>query len=160
MPAKRGLRVGPNPTDRGKAGTKHHLAVEAQGLPLVVTHTAANVHDSLPFEGLIAAIPPIAHPAGYRRKRPDKVHADKAYAFPRCRTFLRTRGITPRIARRGSAAGEQVGRHRWVVERTQAWLHRCRRLTSRDERRDDIHAAFLTLGCALICCTARTDWFW
>ena len=133
--------------------------VEAQGLPLLATHTAASEHDSVPFEGLIAAIPPIAQPAGYRRKRPDKVHADKGYGFPRWRTFLRRHGITPRIARRGVERSEKLGRHRWVVERTQAWLHRFRRLTIRYERREDIHAAFLTLGCALICFTALTDWF-
>jgi transposase len=40
---------------------------------------------------------------------------------------------------------------RWVVERTHAWLHRYRRLTVRYERRDDVHQAFLTLGCVLIC---------
>jgi transposase len=43
-----------------------------------------------------------------------------------------------------------LGRHRWVVERTLAWLNRYRRLTVRYERREDIHRAFLSLGCALI----------
>jgi transposase len=38
------------------------------------------------------------------------------------------------------------------VERTLAWLNRYRRLKVRYERREDIHQAFLTLGCALICC--------
>ena len=46
---------------------------------------------------------------------------------------------------------ERLGRHRWVVERTFAWLNRFRRLAIRYERRDDIHQAFLDLGCALIC---------
>lgn len=43
------------------------------------------------------------------------------------------------------------GRHRWVVERTLAWLARFRRLAARCERRADIHLAFTTLGCALVC---------
>ena len=46
---------------------------------------------------------------------------------------------------------ERLGRHRWVVERTMAWLNRFRRLTVRYGRRADIHLAFTTLGCALIC---------
>ena len=40
---------------------------------------------------------------------------------------------------------------RWVVERTIAWLHQYRRLRIRYERRDDIHEAFLAIGCSLIC---------
>jgi hypothetical protein len=41
-----------------------------------------------------------------------------------------------------------------VVERTLAWLNQFRRLTVRYERRQDIHEAFLSLGCALICFNA------
>ena len=60
--------------------------------------------------------------------RPDKLHADKGYDFPRCRRFLRKRGIRARIARWGVESSEKLGRHRWVVERTLAWLSRYRRL--------------------------------
>jgi transposase len=49
------------------------------------------------------------------------------------------------------AHGSGLGRYRWVVERTLAWLHQFRRLRIRYERRDDIHEAFLILGCAIIC---------
>jgi transposase len=56
-----------------------------------------------------------------------------------------------RIARKGIESSEKLGRHRWVVERTLAWLAKYRRLTIRYERRDDIHEAFLHLGCSLIC---------
>jgi len=64
---------------------------------------------------------------------------------------LRKRGITPRIARRGIESSEKLGRYRWVVERTLSWMNRFRRLKVRYERRDDIHQAFLDLGCVLIC---------
>ena len=57
----------------------------------------------------------------------------------------------PRIARRGIESSDKLGRHRWVVERTFAWLNRFRRLTIRYERLADIHLALLDLGCALIC---------
>jgi transposase len=86
--------------------------------------------------------------------RPAKLHADKAYDIPRCRRFLRRRGIQVRIARKQIDSSERLGRHRWVVERTLAWLAQFRRLTIRYERRSDIHVAFLSLGCSLICLKA------
>ena len=56
------------------------------------------------------------------------------------------------LMRASNIAGDtSLGRLRWVVERTIAWLHQFRRLRVRYERRADIHQAFLTLGCALIC---------
>jgi transposase len=113
--------------------------------------TGANRHDSTVFEELLDAIPPIKTPSGQRRKRPAKLHADKGYDYPRCRAALRRRHIRVRIARKGIDSSQRLGRHRWVVERTFAWLARFRRLTVRYERRADIHHAFLALGCALIC---------
>jgi len=143
--------VGPNPTDRGKPGTKRHLITDRQGIPLATRLTGANRHDSMMFEALVDAVPLIRTPTGRRRKRPAKLHADKAYNIPRCRRFLRHRHIKVQIARKGSESSQRLGRHRWVVERTLAWLSRYRRLTIRYERRADMHQAFLTLGCALIC---------
>jgi transposase len=128
--------------------------VERKGLPLAALLTGANRHESVVFETLLDAIPPITTPSGQRRKRPDKAHADKAYDIPRCRRALTKRHIRIRIARKGIDSSQRLGRHRWVVERTLAWLNRYRRLTVRYERRADIHQAFLTLGCALICWNA------
>ncbi len=125
--------------------------VERTGIPLAKLLTGANRHDTVVFEELLDAIPPIKTPSGQRRKRPDKAHADKAYDIPRCRRALTARHVRIRIARKGVESSERLGRHRWVVERTLAWLNRFRRLTVRYERRADIHQAFLTLGCALIC---------
>jgi transposase len=125
--------------------------VDRQGIPLAVWLTAANVHDSRSFEDLIEAIEPIKRPRGRPRQRPRKLHADKGYDFPRCRAYLRRRGILCRIARRGVDSSDKLGRYRWVVERTFAWLNRFRRLTIRYERLAHIHLAFLDLGCALIC---------
>jgi len=125
--------------------------VDRNGVPLAVRHTAANVHDSKVFEILVDAIAPIRRPRGRSRKRPEKLHADKGYDFPRCRRALRERGIKARIARRGVDSSERLGRHRWVVQRTLSWLNRYRRLRVRYERRADVHQAFLELGCALIC---------
>ena len=143
--------VGPNPTDRGKLGTKRHLFTDATGLPLAVLVTGANVHDCKVFEELLDAVPPVKGRRGRPRKRPEKLHADKGYHFPFCRRALHRRRIKVRIARRGKDSSSRLGRRRWGIERTLAWLSSYRRLTVRYERRADIHEAFLQLACSLVC---------
>ena len=113
--------------------------------------SAANVHDSRMCLETVDAIAPVRGKRGRPRRRPEKLHADKAYDSRALRAELRKRGITPRIARRGVESSERLGRYRWVVERTISWLNRYRRLRIRYERRADIHLAFLHIGCALIC---------
>jgi hypothetical protein len=54
--------------------------------------------------------------------RPVTLHADNAYDIPRCRRILSRRHIMIRIAHTGVESSENLGRHRWVVERTLAWL--------------------------------------
>ena len=134
--------------------------MDRNGIPLTVYLTAANVHDSTVFEDLLESIEPVKRPGpGRPRVRPCKLHADKAYDCRRCRASLRRRGILSRIARKGIESKTKLGRHRWVIERDFAWLHRNRRLLVRFERRDDLHAAFLHLGCALICWSFCFDRF-
>ncbi len=147
---KGGAATGPNPTDRGKAGSKRHVLTDANGIPLALKLTGANVHDSRMLEPLVDAVPPLRQSWGPPRKRPTKLHADKAYDHRRCRQVLSQRHIQPRIARRGVESSAKLGRHRWVVERTLAWYGQFRRLAIRYERRADIHTAFLTLASALI----------
>ena len=103
------------------------------------------------LEPTLDVLTPITRPVGRPRKRPAKLHADKAYDAAAVRQALRRRGIIPRIARRGVESSERLGRYRWVVERTGAWLNQYRRLRIRYERRADIYLAFLHLGCTLIC---------
>ena len=125
---KWGPLTGPNPVDRGKPGSKLHVLTDAGGLPLAVAVSAANTHDSLALIPLVQAIP-----------------------APHLRTWLRRRRITPRIARRGVETSTRLGRHRWVVERSFAWLTGYRRLTLRYERSARLFTAFLTLAAALTC---------
>ena len=105
---KGGLETGPNPTDRGKSGSKRHVVIDANGIPLAVTLSAANVHDSRMLEATVDAIPAIRQCAGRPRRRPAKLHADKGYDFARCRRALRRRAIIPRIARRGIENSERL----------------------------------------------------
>ncbi len=146
-----GEKTGPNPTDRRKSGSKRHVVVERKGIPLAVKHTAANVCDITMLLPMVDAIPTLANSAGTLQNRPEKLHGDKGYDSNKHRLALEERGIIPRLGRRRIDDSSHLGKHRWVVERTLAWLNRFRRLRVRYERRDDIHQAFLTIGCALIC---------
>jgi transposase len=121
---------------------------------LAVCLSAANTHDSMLLEQVIDAVSAVKGPRGRPgrpRKRPTKLHLDKAYDYPRCRKALRRRGITSRVARRGVESSQRLGRHRFVVERSLAWLVGYRRLQVRDERRADVLVGFLCLAGALIC---------
>jgi hypothetical protein len=63
--AKRGgEQTGPSPVGRGKAGSKYHVLVDRQGVPLAVQLSAANVHDSRLLEPLLDAVQPIRRPPG------------------------------------------------------------------------------------------------
>jgi IS5 family transposase len=113
--------------------------------------TGANRHDSVVFEPLVDAIPRVAGRRGRPRCRPDKLHADKGYDFPRCRQHLHRCGIKARIARKGRESKHRLGRHRWVVERTHAWIASFGKLRIRFERSIDTHLALLSLACCVIC---------
>ena len=113
--------------------------------------TEANRNDVTQLMPLLEAIPPIAGQRGAPKRKPALIQADRAYDSNPLRKLLAERGIDTQIARRYTAHGSGLGKTRWVVERTIAWLHQFRRLRIRFERLAQIHEAFLKLGCALIC---------
>ncbi|MFE4960889.1 IS5 family transposase [Streptomyces sp. NPDC056653] len=121
---KGGDATGPSSVDRGKTGSKHHVIVDVHGMPLAATVTGGNRNDVTQRLPLIHAVPPIR---------------------------VRELGIRPLIARRGTGHGSGLGKNRWVVEAAFALLRWFCRLRIRWEIRADIHHAFLTLGCAIIC---------
>ena len=149
-----GDQTGPNPTDRAKCGSKRHLICDGRGVPLAVHLTGANRNDSQEALPLVDAIPPLQGARGRPRQRPDCVLGDRGYDAAAIRRGLRERHIVPWVAMRRTAHGSGLGRWRWVVERTFAWLNQFRRLRIRYDRRADIHEAFLSLGCVLICCSS------
>ncbi len=69
------------------------------------------------FQTLLDDVPAVRGSSSRRRCRPVKVHADKGYDSAANRAYLRRRGITARIARRGIESSTRLGRHRWKVER-------------------------------------------
>ena len=147
---KGGPLTGPNPTDRGKPGSKIHLICDRTGLPLSLGISGANLHDSLGLQPLVRGIPPLRSRRGPRRRRPAKLHADKGYDYDHLRKWLRERRIRHRIARTGIESSIRLGRHRWVVERTVSWLAGCRRLHRRYERKAEHFLAFVGIAAALI----------
>src|SRR6266581_4521223 len=78
-PVGRWEKTGPNPTDRRRPGSKHHLLIDAQGIPLSAILTQANRHDVTQLLPLIRAIPPIGGKRGAPRRKPKLVQADRAY---------------------------------------------------------------------------------
>ena len=76
---KGGEPAGPNPVDRCEPGSEPPLLSDANALPLVVGFAAANTHDSAMFVPLLDGIAAIRSRRGPRRRRPDKLHADKGY---------------------------------------------------------------------------------
>jgi transposase len=146
-----GPKTGPNPTDRAKRGTKRHLICDGHGVPLAIQLTGANRNDSQQALALVDAIPALQGVRGRPRCRPDCVLGDRGYDAESIRQGLRDHSIVPLLAMRKTEHGSGLGRWRWVVERTFAWLNQFRRLRIRYEKRADIHEAFLALGCILIC---------
>ena len=113
--------------------------------------TGANRNDSQQALTLVDAIPSLQGERGRPRHRPESVLGDRGYDSEPIRQGLRARHIVPLLAMRNTAHGSGLGRWRWVVARTFAWLFQFRRIRVRYERRADIHEALLTLACALIC---------
>ena len=148
---KGGSKTGPSPVDRARPGSKQHLLVDASGLPLAWSLTGSNRNDIEQLLPLLEAVPAVAGRVGHPRSRPASVVGDRGYDSDRHRHELRKLGITPLIARRQTGHGSGLGRVRWVVERTFAWLHNLKRLLVRYERRAEMHEAFLALGCCLVC---------
>jgi transposase len=143
--------VGANPVDRGKPGSKLQLVCDGGGLWLTAVVTAANVNDTIVFQAVMDDVPPIRTPAGRRRTRPAKVHADKGYDSRANRGYLRRRGIKSRIARREVESSTRLGRHRWRVERSLSWLSCFRRLQVRWDREAGRWFAFVLVACAVVC---------
>ncbi|MFD9466370.1 transposase [Streptomyces sp. NPDC060027] len=90
-------------------------------------------------------------PPGRPRRRPEALLGDKGYDSDPNREELRKRRILPVISRKGAPNIKGMGKLRYVVEQTFALLHHFKRLAVRWERRTELHDAFVSLACSLIC---------
>src|SRR3954454_23755883 len=142
--AKRGGELtGPNPTDRGKAGTKYHVAVATDGTPLGAIPSAANVHDTRLFPHLLRLAQVVCASVG-------KLYADAAYDSAGNRGLCLREGVQPCIRKVGRPHGSGLGAVRCVVEHDCAWLLANKRLDRRQDRLGRVILALLTAACIFV----------
>ena len=148
-----GGKTGPNPTDRGKQGTKRSLLTEGAGIPLGLVVAGANRNDFKLAGATLESIP-IARPRP-APGQPQGMCLDKGYDYREVRELLAACGFSAHIRARGEEAQAMLGEagqraRRWVVERTHSWFNRYRRLLIRWEKKVQNYLAMLHLACACI----------
>jgi transposase len=142
--AKRGGELtGPNPTDRGKAGTKYHIVASTDGLPLGVVPSAANVHDTRLFPHLLRLAQVVCAAIG-------RLYADAGYDSVENRGLCLRDGIQPCIREVGTPHGSGLGAIRCVVEHDCAWLLANKRLDRRQDRLGRVILSLLTAACIFV----------
>lgn len=144
--------MGKNPTDRGKKGTKKSILVDADGGPLGVAIEGANVPDCKLLRETIEAI--VVERPEPTKDRPQNLCLDKGYDNPSGRSATVEARYRPHIRRIGEekascdpTQGEKP--RRWVVERTLAWLSKCRAILVRYDKNDINYLGLIQLACAL-----------
>ena len=148
-----GEATGPNPTDRGKGGTKRSVLTEGQGIPLAVVVAGTNRHDmKLLAETLDAVVVERPEPTA---AAPQHVCLDKGDDDAACRQVAAPHDYIPHIRSRGEAQGDKRAiagyrPRRWVVEVCHSWLNRFRKLLVRFEKKVETHLALLQFACAYI----------
>ncbi|WP_286209115.1 transposase [Azospirillum sp. A1-3] len=142
--AKRGGELtGPNPTDRGKSGTKYHVVVSTDGLPLAVVPSPANVHDTKLFPDLLRLAQVVCTAIG-------RLYADAGYDSADNRWLCLRDGVQPHIRKIGEPHGSGLGKVRCIVEHGCAWLLANKRLDRRQDRLARIILALLTAAAIFI----------
>jgi putative transposase len=148
-----GGKTGPNPTDRGKCGTKRSLLTDAAGIPVGLVVDGANRNDFKLARATLESIP-VERPEP-TREQPQGMCLDKGYDYQEVEDLLEEFGFTAHIRRRGEdaqAIKRQAGHkaRRWVVERTHSWMNRFRRILIRWEKKPDNYLGLLHLVCAFL----------
>ncbi len=145
--------IGRNPTDRGKAGVKRSILVEQDGGPLSIVIDGANRNDtkllSATLDAIVVKRPPPTE------EKPQHLCLDKGYDNPTGHKAVEAHGYIPHIRRIGEEKKDEDGEkrypaRRWVVERTFAWLSKCRAILIRYDKQSSNYLGLLKLACALI----------
>ena len=149
--AKRGGELtGPNPTDRAKRGTKYHVVVASDGIPLAALPSAANVHDTMLFPALLRRALVVCAAIA-------RLYADAAYHSAENRRLCAAEGILPLIRERGEPHGSGLGTKRCIVEHANAWLLANKRLDRRNDRLAIIIDGLLTAACIFVIVNRLAD---
>ena len=143
--------MGPNPTDRATPGVKQSLLVEADGGPLAITIAGANVPDAQLLDATIRAI--VLERPEPEPDFPQHLCLDKGYDNDTGWDAAIDAGYDPHIALIRDVRPPRPKRHkarRWVVERTLAWLSKCRGILIRYEKKAEHYLAMLQFACGLL----------
>ncbi|GIW97155.1 MAG: hypothetical protein KatS3mg111_0488 [Pirellulaceae bacterium] len=145
-PKKRGPEEAANHAlgrSRGGFGTKVHVVVDGDGLPVSVHVTPGQAHESTAFEETVDAVR-VRQPIGRPRTRPFRLAGDKGYDIPRIRRWLQKHNTATVIPEKRKPHGRKRGRppkfdseayrRRNVVERCIGWLKHARRIATRFEK--------------------------
>ena len=145
--------MGQNPTDRAKKGVKRSILVEADGGPLSVVVAGENVRDDkLLAATLDATVVERPEPTD---EAPQHLCLDKCYDNGPSREVVRERDYVAHIRRIGEEKKDEAGEkrypaRRWVVERTLAWLSKCRALLVRYDKKARNYLGLIKLACILL----------
>jgi putative transposase len=147
-----GDKVGPNPTDRAKPGTKLSLLTEADGGPLAVIVAGANVHDSKLLEITLEAVI-VQRPK--QQELEQHLCLDKGYDNPTSCEAVEKHSYTAHIRRISEEKWDEDRQktypaRRWVVERTLGWLSKCRAILVRYDKKACNYLGLIKLACALL----------
>ncbi len=158
--------TGSNPTDRSKLGTKRHILTDKRGIPLSVVITSASTHDIKAVTDVIDKTvvkrPVVVSLSTIKeRKRGQQQHLclDRAYSSKSIRQMIIKRGYVPHMPykrKRGQIETTYQKKHsfarskRWVVERTNSWHNRFRKLLIRYEKKVENYLGLLQLACSII----------
>lgn len=157
LPPLGGDATGPDPTNRGKPGTKRHVVSDQRGVPLGVVLSAANRHDMKLAE---ATLDSILVPRPSSARQPQHLCRDKAFDYPETRQAAAARGYVVHTPQRGldtppPPADQRHPARRWVIERTNGWHNRFRKLRIRYEKQAANYLGLVHIACLLITFRAR-----
>ena len=130
------------------------MLTEADGIPLVVQTTPANVPDQQQLPALLDARQAVQGPRGRPRRNPEAILGDRAYGTKEMVALVEGLGIESMLAPRSDDThGSGLGVLRYVVERSLACFSHFRRLRLCYERWGEHFQAFHELGASLLVCS-------
>ena len=151
--------TGHNHTDRSKLGSKRHVLVDKDGIPLSTFITSANTHDitvaTNTVDNIVIKRPSsTSYKSKYKQKKKKKQNLclDKAYHSKEVEQEIIKRGYIPHIRHRREEKlfHRKHPARRWVVERTNSWHNRFRKLFTRYEKKDENYLGLVQLANSLI----------
>ena len=162
--------TGSNPTDRSKLGTKRHILTDTKGIPLSVVISSASTHDTKLVTDVMdntiikrssSSSSPSTKRKLSRKRKLQHLCLDKAYSSKTVKQEIISRGYVPHLPykrKRGEGKAEtqkmsnrkKHPARRWVVERTNSWHNRFRKLYTRYERKAENYLGLVQLSCCII----------